>query len=420
MLSKLRNNPVFISVAKNFSSLFIGRMIIQVLAFVGFYFLVNYLGGHGYGILSVVMSFVTLFHIFTINQLNKVLVREGSKNIKRLESLYRKTTGLKTFMALFSILVCLIAIFFTPYENQTRLLIALFSLNLIFLAFEGYLYVPFQALEKMHYIAIFQVMNKLIYYSLTILFLLLGFDVLAVLIIMLASNFFTLLLIFISSNKFVKIKFRRGLYRNKKIIVPTLILSTMMFLSFLTYRIDLIMISFFRPYTDVGIYGVSIRLLDPGTGIGHLLSMAVFPIFVKKYNVGRINWRSIVKYSAIMGIVLLIIASILSLFSRLIITTLFKPEIYPAIPIFSLLIFTIVVNIIGLPFYQSLIATHNEKHVLKIIWLAPALNIILNYFFLMKFGLIGVAYSTLIVVSLSTLMSIFLFFFLLKRQNKIF
>jgi O-antigen/teichoic acid export membrane protein len=50
-----------------------------------------------------------------------------------------------------------------------------------------------------------------------------------------------------------------------------------------------------------------------------------------------------------------------------------------------------------LPFTTALQATHNEQLLLIVFAIAAALNVPLNILFFYEFGLIGIAYSTLVV-----------------------
>ena len=103
-----------------------------------------------------------------------------------------------------------------------------------------------------------------------------------------------------------------------------------------------------------------------------------------------------------------------------IILTLFGEEYRHTIPIFSVLIFTVVVHLTSVIFNQSLSATNNEVILLKISWIPPIINIALNITFLYYFGLIGVAYATLIVHIIYLLLLMFFSYFTLKKQGKIY
>ncbi len=67
----------------------------------------------------------------------------------------------------------------------------------------------------------------------------------------------------------------------------------------------------------------------------------------------------------------------------------------------------------------SLQATHNEKRVLIIAFVGPMLNIPLNIIFFNKFGLIGIAYSTLVCSIVGAVLVPLLTFTTLKKQGYI-
>ena len=174
----------------------------------------------------------------------------------------------------------------------------------------------------------------------------------------------------------------------------------MLILSFsylLTGRIDIIMISILGSSRDVGIYGVAFQIMAVGMTLRTLMAEAFFPIFVKTFSKHAVRLKMLLKFAIVMGLGLLIVAAIISFYSEQIIPLIFGGEYFESGTILSVLVFYIAIAFFVFPFTNILQATHNEIYLLKICWIAPSLNIGLNYLLFKEFGVIGIAYSTLIV-----------------------
>jgi len=400
---------------KNASYLAIAHIFSMAINLIGFIFIARLLGPDNYGIYTTVVAFVAMFDIITFYGINKVVLREGAKDLKQMSDFLEKTTGIKNLLTFFAICICIIFSLFTPYSVNIKIYIIIFAFSLIYTSFNGFLSTVYKAAEKMQYNAILTIINRTMFVSLSILFLYLGYGVLSLFIIALFSEFFNLILNFKLTKKFVIFKFWNRIIIDKRLLKSALIFSILSFSFMLAGKIDLVMISFLGTTKDVGIYGVAYRIMALGLTTRDLISTAFFPIFVKSYHKSKIRWKSLIKYSVILGIGLFLLSLILSFFSEPLISLLLGGEYLESGTILSVLIFAVAIAYFTIPFTNTLQATHNELQILKICWIPPIVNIGLNYLFFNIFGLIGIAYSTLIVTSAGLI----LYFIITKRILKI-
>jgi O-antigen/teichoic acid export membrane protein len=284
-----------------------------------------------------------------------------------------------------------------PYTNEIKIFIMIYSLNMFSIGFKNYFYSVFIVKHLFQYNAFFNVFNRLLYVSLSILFLEFDYGVSALIIISLISNFISLFMIIKTSRKYIKYRFIFFVFWDWKIIKPSIIFTLILFMGMMATRIDLIMISMFRPYSDVGIYAVVERLIEPVTIFHNYISISFFPIIIRLFKSKQINRNILFKASIALSIIALIVAGILSIFSKPIINIFFSNNYNESIGIFSILIFYMAISFMNIPFSLSLQALGKELLLLKIAWIPPLLNIFLNILFLNLFGLIGIAYSTLLV-----------------------
>lgn len=382
---------------KNASFLSLGNLVSQAIGFVGFLFIARLFGPEKYGIYVTVLAFVTFFEIFDLSGLLKVIVREGSKDVESLERTLNDTIFLKTIFFSLALVLCIGASFLTRYSPTTRALILLFSLELVYSGLESFLSAIYQTVEKMEYLAAFTVLTRLLITVLSIVFLYLGAGVLVILIVNLSSRYFVLLIDYIYSRKFAKFRFNFRLRVDPRILKATIIFSLMGIINTVAIKIDVLMISFLSVSKDVGIYSVAQEFVKEGVILRNMAAMAFFPIAVKRFHSGTVRARTLIRYSLTLFFGVLAGCLVLSFFAPNIIVLFFGDKYAASGQIFRYLLFSLPSAFFMLPFTTALQATHNEQFLLIVFTLAAVLNVPLNIVFFTKFGLIGIAYSTLVV-----------------------
>jgi O-antigen/teichoic acid export membrane protein len=145
---------------------------------------------------------------------------------------------------------------------------------------------------------------------------------------------------------------------------------------------------------EAGLYSVAYKI----GMVQNVISMAILkswtPIFYKKMNNEKyidINYLAR-KYA----VIILVVATLLILFSKEAITTLVDPKYYQALPIIPIIIvsyyfFFLYTIYVGYAFYFK-----ETKNIALITIVAGAINIILNYLLIPKYGYIFAAWTTLI------------------------
>lgn len=404
---------------KNASYLTIGYFLSLFINFFGLIFIARLLGPSDYGIYAAVVAFVGLFTIINLTGITKVVLREGAKNLDKMGYYLERTTGIKILFTLIAIMACIIFAFLSPYSFREQFYIFVFSFTLIDNSFHGFFGSVFQAAEKMQYNSVLTILRSVLFVPISIAFLYMGFGLLALFLISLFSHFITLIISYRLTKRFLIFKFWNKIKWDKSLLIPAIIFSILSFTYLLTTKIDVVMISWLSTSKDVGLYGVAHQITFTGVSVRNLLGVAFFPIFVKSFHKNMVRWRNLLKYAFILGFVLLILAVLGSFLSRPAINLLFGLSYSESGVILSVLIFYLALVFFSIPFTNTLQATHNERNILKVCWISPTINIGLNYLFFNIFGLIGIAYSTLVVGFVSVLITVLVTWSSLKKQNKL-
>jgi len=404
---------------KNFSYRTIGVFVSQGIGFIGFIYLARYLGPEYYGIYVTVGAFMGMFNLLTFTGLKKVIIRRCSKDMENADEVYNQTIGVQSLFVFIAIVAMLIGSLFSGYETTTILFIAIFSLNLFSGSFRGYINTVYKYSEKMGFLAIFDVFRISIYVGAIILFLHLGYGIFTVIMISVLSSFIDLIIRFYYSRKIVKFNIFSELKFNKEIIKPSIVFSAMGIVGKLHSRVDLFMISLLGTSPEVAIYGVAYQLAIEANLLRNLLADAFFPVATKTLHGGSIKKEVIIKYSFFFAIGMLGLAIIGFFLAEPAVTFFFGEEYTESGPILRVLIFYMIAWFSTLPFTESVQATGNEKVFLIGKGAMAALNIPLNIILYWIYGLIGIAYSTLIIYTIGSLIINFYSYFLLKKQEYI-
>lgn len=395
----------------------LGTLVSQIIGFVGFLFIARLFGPEKYGVYATVLAFVMFFHLFTANGMQKVIVREGSKQIESVTQILNSLIGLKLLFVGAALILCIGVSFFTNYSPFIKLLIIIFSAEIIYFGLDSFLGAIYQTFEKMQYIAIFQVLVRILVTGLSILFLYLGVGVLVILLINLFSKFLVLLVNYFWSRRFHKFIFPFSIQVRPEIVKATAIFSLMGFISTFAVRIDVLMISFLSNSSDVGIYSVAHELGREGLILRNIIAVAFFPIAIKFFKSEKIRGKTLLTYSAAMFLIVFLGCILVFFFAEDIVLLIFGKDYIISGHILKYLAFYLPFSFSTLPFTICLQATHNENILLIVMSLAALTNIPLNLVFFYKFGLIGIAYSTIIVFFISAVSMSILGFRRMKKAG---
>lgn len=402
---------------KNASYLALGNIVSQAISFVGFAFIARLLGPNNYGIYVTVGAFVGMYDILLLRGLDKVIVREGSQDISSMNRSLEKTVAVRSLLILAAIVICIVASLFTPYELQTKLYIMLFSLQLVYGGLNSFLSTIYQASQKMQYIAILSIANRVMCVCLSVACLYCGCGLLGLFVILLGSNLVTLVATYKKSREIVPFHFFSRIQFDRALLRPAVVFSLVGFIGFFVSRVDLLMISFLGQAKDVGVYGVAYKIVGEGEMLRNVCAVAFFPILVKRFDQKTVKGRALIKYSLLFFGGVLVLSVIASSFAGSAIDVLFGAQYRESGNVLKVLVYYLAFTWATLPFTSILQATHNERHLILPTLTMGGMNIALNYLFFQWYGLLGIAYATLVVQFAGCAAYYLVTFTILKRQR---
>ena len=415
-IAKLKRGPLARGI-KNTGLLFGGNAISAVISFVITIYIARLLPISEFGSYITVISFVTLFGIFTDFGINTVIIREGAKKPEDTHKLIFSAMGLKFLMSLASMLVVIILAFLTPYPYEVKALIVLMSVTLLMGGIGSMFSAVFNIYQDMKYISLIQIAERITFASLAFIFLLAGLGVTGVIIAIIIAAFVSLMLNFVQSRRihYYKLNFRPIL--DRAILMPAVWFGIAGMLGMIWQRIDTIMISLLTNMTQVGLYSPAVNYVGIGDMAVIALTGAFFPIISRAVHERKISKKELSKYFGYFAVAGLVSVGLTYAVGGQLMIFAFGPKFAESIVFINILIIGFAVNLVTIPTSLLLDATNNQKvHVLNATYLTGA-NVGLNLILIPALGALGAAYATTISQSLGAALGIPIALYVLKRSH---
>jgi len=406
---------------RNSVFLFGGNAISAVISFVITIYIARILPLADFGSYITVISFVTLFGIFTDFGINTVVIREGAKNPEDTHSLIFSTMGLKYLLSLASMLAVIVFALFTPYTFEVKALIVLMSITLLMGGVGSMFSAVFNIYQDMKYISIIQIAERLTFASFAFVFLVVGLGVPGVILAVIIAAFVSLTLNFVISQRIheYRLNFRPILDSKTRsaILMPAFWFGIAGLLGTVWQRVDTIMLSLLANMTQVGLYTPAVNYVGIGDMAVLALTGAFFPIISRTVHERIITRKELSKYLGYFAVAGLVIVAITYAFGGELMILAFGPKFTESIVFINILVIGFAVNLITIPTALMLDATNNQKvHVVNATYLTGT-NIGLNWILIPTLGALGAAYATTISQSLGAILGIPLALYVLKRSG---
>jgi len=409
-LSQLANHHGFRRYFFNTSWMFLEQTLRLISGlFVGIY-VARYLEPEQFGTYSYVVAFVALFTPINRLGLDGIVVRE-LVNRPEQHSIYLGTAfWLKLIGAAASMSLVSIAIYFSNNDYTTNLYIFIAASGLCFQAFDVVQFY-FQSAVLSKYISISRIIQLSISSLLKIYLVFINSDLFWFVVItvfdqLILAVFF--LLSYWKKNrtpfiKFFRLSCAKSMIKNSWPIILSGVAIT------LYMRVDQIMIKEMLGDREVGIYSAAARLSEAWYFAPVIITTSLFPAILnaKKIDLAiynqRLTWLyRFMVYSA------LGVAIPVSLFSQIIILTLYGNQYYGAGLVLSIHVWAGIFVALGTVNGSWFLAENLQKKATINTLIGVAINVLLNYFLLPVYGIAGAAYATLISYSTAAYLTLFL------------
>lgn len=412
MSDKIFNSKGFLKYFENTSFLLFEKLSRMFIGLVVGIWLAKYLGPAQFGILNYCISFVGLFTPIAMLGLDAVVVKKIVNEKHNTNKILGTSFVMKLFGAFLAlVLIILSATLFTSNTEKENLLILIITLSIFFQSFNVIDFF-YQSEVKSKYTVYSSIFSLIISTALKILFIYIELDLIYfVFIILLDSIILSIgLLIYYKKRNFKIFSWRWNVKISKDLLSESwpLILSGV---SFVIYNsVDKIMLKNILSDQAVGIHSAASRLVVVWQFLPGLIVTSFLPSLIKAYNTSSKIFMKRLKYlSSLLLWFSIVLAVIYSLLSEFIMDITFGEKYREASQLIVYLIWSNVLIFFNSVWNRWMLIKNNTKITLSFALTTSILNIILNYFLINIYGVIG---SSIALIS-SLLLSYLIFYIII-------
>lgn len=387
---------LFKRVGRNLIYKSIGEFFSRSGAFIFYIVIARTLGAELFGKYSFAFAYASIFMIFLDFGLNTVLIRDIATHPSWIGKYIGNMFTLKIILSLVVILLINFTIYLLNYPMETKLIVNLMGIVVIFTAFLEYFFSVLSGLEKMNLEMIVKMINKLLIVIFTIFAISMGFKLIGVIIsVICAYGLSVFLSAYFIHRKIEKIKFMYDWIFIKSVARSALLVGITGVIIIVYTKVDIVLLSFFkRPDIEIGWYTAGIKLLETFQCIPALLIGAVLPIFSSLYKESEENLKNFFKKIILITVVLGSFVTLVGLvFSKIIIKIIYGEMFMNTLHSLKIIIFSIVFIFTNSIFMSFLTAIRRERFNIITICICLLCSILLNLIFIPKLGYIGASIS---------------------------
>jgi O-antigen/teichoic acid export membrane protein len=382
-------------IASNLLSLTSAEISSRVLGFLTLVYLGRILDISSFGVLGFATAFVSYFILVVNFGFSTYGTREIAKDQSRVSKFVNNIFSIRILLAIFLNLLLILLMFFSGKSTAIKTVVLLTGLNLFTNAIS--LNWVFQAVEKMRYIAMRQVLSGLLSLIGAIIFVHSKTDVvIAALILSLSALLGNIWFIPIYQKMFAKIKPEYSIEFWKELFRESFPLAFASIMIGIYYNLDMVMLGYMKPESDVGIYNAAYKIFLLGIVPFQLIFSAFFPMLSR---IGLNNSKELkdtMKNYAAMIIGSGIVTGIVLLFfsERIVLLIFGEKYLASSLPL-SILAMNAIVISFNVFLGNPMMAWGKQKEYAIAISFGALTNVILNIILIPKYSYIGAAYATL-------------------------
>ncbi len=363
----------------------------------------RYLGPEQYGLMSYVISYVSLFQIFASFGMDGIEVREMSKKETDVNLILGTVFRLKLLLALVTIILVVVTALFFESDNFTISLITLYSLSIILNCF-NVIRSYFTSIVWNEYIVKSEISRTLLGACVKVILLLLK----APLWVFIIAVIFDLVLLYAGyvlayQTKIGSISLWRYDRRIAKYILQQSFPLMLSAAAVIIYqRIDQVMIGNMIDMESVGQFSVAAKFVEIVLFVPMMISQTITPMLVKLRDVNEKEYKIKIQFFQNVTVwFTFIISCIVSFLSYWIVLYSFGEKYLLAVPILQIMIFKSVGMALAYTSGQIIIIEKKQKNVIYRNLLGCIVCIGLNLFFIPKYGIIACAYISIVATFVS-------------------
>jgi O-antigen/teichoic acid export membrane protein len=406
-------NKLYIKIGLNTAFQLVGRVLTMGFSVLVISLLTRYLGNHGYGIYTLVFSYLAFFSMLADFGLHLSMIRILTKQIDN-PSLIGSYFIIRILFIILSSILSIIFLVFIPYsfEIKSAILIGLLAIDIGILSSIGN--AIFQTKLRLDFITIIDLFGKLVTLFGIIVCIRLNLNLISIIFTVVIGNIFSLVLsifLLIKENKFYLIFDKKSV---KKLLILSTPIGISSFLALSYFKIDTIMLSLLKNEIEVSYYGVAYKVFENLLIIWGFYMASAYPIMSTLFENREkfiIFLKNSIKISLFISLLIIVLVYI---FSPLIVNIIAGDQYIKSVDSIRILLFSIPFLFINNIYYHIFIIKEKVWILVRILLFILMINIIINLVAIPRYSIIGASFSTV----LTELITFLIYSFFVRRYLK--
>jgi len=378
---------------------FLSRLIRLLTNFVMFVGIARFYGIESFGQFTTAHTLSTIFLLLADFGFDSLLPTEIAAQRDRAGELARRYFSMKIIFAVGACLLMLVLPLFQVMSAETRVLVQIFSVYVLFAALNNFFFALFKAFEEFHHETIISFYTNVV---LLLLLVVLGF--LHAPVYFLAVCFVGTRVIGIAMGLKTASRLTQGRVINmnfqgwREIWKHVVVFGLHFIFGALFFQVDTILLAFWRGDRDVGIYQSAFKISTMALIIPDIAINTMLPVLARLRNDGGNRWDYFGRLlNKTLFLLSLPISMMLFVYAEQIIEILYGGGEYgEAAPILRLFAITVFIRY-GFETYGLMLTTsYRQKHRLTIVVCGTILNCLMNAFVIPMYGPFGAAIVSLV------------------------
>ena len=364
-----------------------------------FIYIARKLGGEDFGKLSFAFSFTGMCILIADFGLNRLLVRNVSRQKELTEEYVANIYVLKILLSFMCVIAMGMFVLLTGYTGEMITLVMIFGGAMFFRSLLEVSCAVFNAHEQMDKEAVLKGISHILLFISGAVVLALGFGLFEL------SNVF--LIVYLISSILGCFMVYRGIVKIRPcfnlrfwyfILKESMPIALTVTFGVIYVKIDIVMLSLIRgDNVEVGWYSAAVRIIELIHVIPAIIASAIFPIFSTLHKDSMDSLGKVYKTSFryLLVVALPIVVGTLLLSDR-IIDLVYGEEYVNAIPVLRILVCSLIFVFVNYIFLNILVAADRQKINAIVTGICLFVNISLNMCLIPYYGYLGAAYATVI------------------------
>jgi len=372
------------------------NVISKTFTFFYIIYMARHLGKSDFGVFSFAFAFCGLFVLLTDMGLDKLTVREVSRDKQAAGKYIGNFVLIKIFLGIFTFGLIVLVVNMMGYSDPTLSVVYLLGLHIVIRSFSNIFYAVIQANERMEYVSFGSILGNALLLLGVLFIRSQNFDVAAYGIIFVIVSTIDLVYAFwICSKKFAIPKLEIDWTFWKDSIRTAWPLGAMLIFVMFYFRTDTIMLNLMVGDPYVGLYSAAYRITEVPALLPGLLMLALFPVLSSLFKSSPASFGKtyalIIKYLFYLAIP---IAMVITLTARPLVKLFYEIEFIDSARAIQVLIWATAIMFMTMVQGSTFVAANKQMVSMKICAVTVVLNILMNFILIPKYNYVGASIAT--------------------------